>query len=198
VTPDRPLPDPEPGLRAVALGDDDAPLLQRLMDACPAYFELVQGAVAAPDEARRWMSTATPAAGMPFSRVWHVGVLDATGSLVAFASAVDDLLAPDVFHVGLFLVAADHHGTGLAQRFFGALEDWAGAAGARWIRLGVVDGNTRGERFWRRQGFAETRLRTGIAMGTRVNTVRVLFKPLAGGTQADYLALVARDRPESP
>ena len=30
-----------------------------------------------------------------------------------------------------------------------------------------------------------------------VRTVRVMAKPVAGGTLAEYLALVARDRPES-
>jgi hypothetical protein len=31
-----------------------------------------------------------------------------------------------------------------------------------------------------------------------VNDLRVMAKPLAGGTLAEYLALVARDRPETP
>jgi len=35
-------------------------------------------------------------------------------------------------------------------------------------------------------------------MGSRVNDLRVMAKPLAGGAIADYLAMVARDRPESP
>jgi GNAT superfamily N-acetyltransferase len=196
MTPDRPLPDLGPGLRAVELRAEDAPVLQPLLEACPAYFELVQGGVAAPDEARRWMASAAPPASMPFSRLWHVGAVDAGERLVAFASTVDDLLAPGVFHVGLFIVATDRHGTGLAQAFYAALEAWARAAGAQWMRLGVVVGNTRGERFWRRHGFVETRLREGMPMGTKVNTVRVLFKALAGGTRDEYLALVARDRPE--
>ena len=32
--------------------------------------------------------------------------------------------------------------------------------------------------------------------GKLVNTLRVMAKPLAGGTPPEYLALVARDRPE--
>ena len=32
--------------------------------------------------------------------------------------------------------------------------------------------------------------------GTKVNTLRVMAKPLAGGSLAEYFALVARDRPE--
>ena len=33
-------------------------------------------------------------------------------------------------------------------------------------------------------------------MGKLTNTLRVMFKPLAGGSIAQHLALVERDRPE--
>ena len=71
------------------------------------------------------------------------------------------------------------------------------ARGAEWLRLGVVLGNARAERFWERRGFAETRKRGNLEMGKRVNTVRVMMKPLAGGTHAQYLSLIERDRPEA-
>jgi hypothetical protein len=35
-------------------------------------------------------------------------------------------------------------------------------------------------------------------MGKKTHLVRVMAKPLAGGTLADYLSLVARDRPDTP
>jgi hypothetical protein len=34
-------------------------------------------------------------------------------------------------------------------------------------------------------------------MGRRVHTVRVMFKPLNGGSLAGYLALVGRDHPQA-
>jgi len=34
-------------------------------------------------------------------------------------------------------------------------------------------------------------------MGKRLNALHVMAKPLAAGSVAEYLALVARDRPES-
>jgi hypothetical protein len=60
----------------------------------------------------------------------------------------------------------------------------------------VVKGNARAERFWERAGFVETRMRTDVAMGRLINTLRVMVKPLAGGAVADYLLLVPRDRPD--
>jgi hypothetical protein len=56
----------------------------------------------------------------------------------------------------------------------------------------------RAERFRESAGFVETCRREGIAMGRKVNTVRVMAKPLAGGHLGDYLARVACDRPDAP
>ena len=60
-----------------------------------------------------------------------------------------------------------------------------------------MTGNTRAERFWEKLGYREVRRREGIEMGKRVQTVRVMVKPLAGGSLPAYLALVARDWPEA-
>jgi hypothetical protein len=65
------------------------------------------------------------------------------------------------------------------------------------LRLGVVEGNVRAERFWQRCGFVAVRTRDGVQMGPRTHTIRVMFKPLAGGSLQEYLALVARDRPDA-
>ena len=70
--------------------------------------------------------------------------------------------------------------------------------GAKWLRLGVVRGNTRGERFWESVGYVQTRLRHGVEFGAKTNTLRVMFKPLGAGALEEYLSLVPRDRPEVP
>ena len=122
--------------------------------------------------------------------------MDETGSLIGVANVVSDLLAPGVWHIGLFMVATRLHGGGAARSLYEQLERWALDQGAQWLRLGVVQGNTRAERFWERCAFVEVRKRGGVEMGMLVNTLRVMAKPLAAGTLPEYLALVARDRPE--
>jgi hypothetical protein len=47
-------------------------------------------------------------------------------------------------------------------------------------------------------GYTEVRRREGVVVGERTMGARVMVKPLAGGTVAQYLELVARDRPDSP
>ena len=111
------------------------------------------------------------------------------------ATVVADFIAAHVWHIGLFIVATALHGSGVAHALYRELERWMVGQGAEWIRLGVVAGNTRAERFWERCGYVQVRERGPLQMGKKTNLVRVMVKPLAGGSLDAYLALVARDRP---
>lgn len=195
--PASPLPDcPLPELRVVELTAGAEPLLQRFFDDNPLYFVTVSGEPASPGEAHDEIHGELPA-GWPYDRKWVIGYVDAAGALAAMANVVSDLLAPTVWHIGTFIVATARHGSGDAHALFGALQAWARRHGACWLRLGVVRGNVRAERFWARQGFVQTRLRDAVVFGERSTTVRVMCKPLDGGTIEAYLALVERDRPQA-
>jgi GNAT superfamily N-acetyltransferase len=157
----------------------------------------VNGVPPAPDEAREeWDSL--PPKEFPYEKRWMLDIPAPDGSMAAMANVLCDMFAPGIWHIGLFIVATRLHGAGAAREIYEALEGWMRGRGARWIRLGVVAGNTRAERFWEKMGYVEMRRRLAVPMGARVNDIRVLVKPLAGASMADYLAVVARDRPESP
>jgi len=182
------------GFRCVELQPEDIPELQVFFEANPAYFIAVNGEPPRPEEAHEEFYSELPA-GMSFTKQWVVGFVDAANALVGIAGVISDLMAAGVWHIGLFLVATDRHGSGDAQTLMRGLEAWALRGGARWLRLGVVQGNARAERFWLRQGFVDLKLREGMPMGRLVNTVRVMAKPLEGNTLAEYLGLMPRDRP---
>jgi GNAT superfamily N-acetyltransferase len=181
--------------RAVELGTGDIPRLQRFFELNPEYFFAVNGQPPNPDEAHEEVHGALPD-GWPFTKKWIIGFVDEAGSLIGMANVVSDLLAPTVWHIGLFMVATRLHGGGAAQALYQQLECWALGLGAQWLRLGVVQGNPRAERFWERCAFVEVRLLREVEMGKLVNTLRVMAKPLAAGTLPEYLALVTRDRSE--
>jgi RimJ/RimL family protein N-acetyltransferase len=177
------------------MGMDAAPRLQRFFDANPEYFIAVNGEPARDGEAAEELASRPPA-DMRFTRAWNLEFNDGHGEMTGMAGVVSDLLAPSVWHIGLFIVATKLHGTGVAREMHGQLEAWMRASGARWLRLGVVAGNARAERFWEKLGYVETRRRKGVHMGKKANDLRVMVKPLGGGTVDEYLALVPRDRPE--
>ena len=183
------------GYRALELDADDIPRLQRFFELNPEYFFEVGEQPPTAGEAHEEIHGALPE-GWSFTRKWIIAFEDEVGSMIGMANIVSDLLAPHVWHIGLFVVATRLHGSGAAQSLYRHLERWAMGLGARWLRLGVVQGNTRAERFWERCAFVEVRKRDGVEMGQRINTLRVMAKPIGTGTLSEYLALVARDKPE--
>jgi GNAT superfamily N-acetyltransferase len=187
---------PIAALRAVELDASHEPLLQRFFEENPDYFIAVNGEPAGPGEAHEEIHGELPA-GMSFTKKWLVGYVDADGKLAVMANVITDLLASDVWHIGLFIVATSRHGTGDAQTLYLGLESWAKVNGAHWLRLGVVQGNVRAERFWEALGYIQTRTRDGVTMGRLTNTLRVMVKPLASDKLEHYLSLVPRDCPET-
>lgn len=184
-------------IRVVELLGSDAAELQGFFERAPDYFIAVNGEPATPTEAREELQGQLPA-GWTCSRMYWLGYRDVDDHLVAVVSIAADLLAAGVWHIGLLLVDARLHGTGLAQRLHADLEAWAAKNGAQWLRLTVVVGNIKAERFWPRLGYVQVRMREGVTMGRQVTRVSIQIKALAGGQVEDYLRLVARDVPGTP
>lgn len=176
---------------------DEVPSLQTFFEANPLYFEKVNGMGVRPNEGEEEFTDLPPAA-MPFSRRWMLVVTDANGQWIAIAQLLADFLSPHVWHIGLFIVASRLHGKGRASALYQSLEQWMRDQGAQWIRLGAVQGWDKAENFWLRQGFTQTRTREAPTPSGRINTVRVMVKPLGGRTVADYLQMVGRDKPGEP
>lgn len=185
---------PIAGLCTVDLLVGGEAVLQRFFEANPAYFIAVNGGPAGPGEAREEIHGPLPA-GYAHTKKWVFGYADASGELVAMANVITDLLAPRVWHIGSFIVATARHGSGDAQTLHRSLEDWAGSNGALWLRLGVVQGNARAERFWRQMGFVDGSTRPGTVMGRLTQTVQVMAKPLTDVGLEAYFELLPRDRP---
>ena len=183
-----------PRCRRVELTIPDLPKLQAFFEQNPHYFVTSNGQPPTSTEAQDEMDEPLPD-GWPFTKKWILGFVDPADALVGMATVISDLLAPGVWHIGLLIVATNLHGTGAASSIYADIEGWAGDAGARWLRLGVIAGNARAESFWRRCGFREVRQSTNVEMGCFVHTLRVLVKPLTGGTMSEYIELVAHDRP---
>jgi len=181
-------------MRAIVLSEDDIPCLQEFFVANPAYFLDVYGEPPRANEAYEEFHDLPPAE-MTYTRRMHIGFVNDANELEGIAGVLSDFLAAGVWHIGLYVVATSLHGSGVARSIHAALEAWMKHEGAQWVRLGVVAGNARAERFWERSGYIDMRTREGVEMGKRINTVRVMVKPLCGGALASYLERVPRDRP---
>jgi GNAT superfamily N-acetyltransferase len=185
---------PIPGLSVVSLVPHGEDALQKFFEANPSYFLAVHCEPAQPGEDHEEIFEEPPV-GWPFTQKYVFGYQDSGGRLAAMANLISDLLAKGVWHVGTFIVETARHGTGDSQELYQSLEHWASDSGARWMRLGVVQGHARAEAFWLRRGYLQVATREGVAMGNKTNTIRVMAKPLFGQSLSEYYSLVERDRP---
>lgn len=184
------------GHRLVEMEAADIGALQNFYEANPEYNLIVAGQ---PPHATLAYEDfyELPPAEFPFTKKTMIGLVDQSGALLGVADIVSDLFAAHVWHIGFFMVATKHYGSGLAAKFYHALETWMAGQGARWLRLGVVADNPRGKSFWQRNGYQKVRTRESFYQNAgRTHTLDVLVKPLADNNVHDYLALVVRDRPE--
>ena len=134
------------GYRAVELSAADVPRLQATFESNPEYFVAVNGQPALPTEADEEVHGPVPA-GWSRTKKWVIGLVDASDALIAVANVVSDLLVVGVWHIGLDFVATELHGTNVAHAPYRGRQAWTRREGARWLRLGVVAGNARAERF---------------------------------------------------
>jgi GNAT superfamily N-acetyltransferase len=141
---------------------------------------------------------ATPPEDMPYSALPMWLIRDrASGHMLGEVSVATDLLAVGVTHLGFFIVDAARQGSGFASEVYSSYEAWAIENGARWLRLGVVEGNRRGHRFWLRNGYVEIRRRQDYVIGDLSHTLIVMVKPVARYVRQIVIERVRRDRPES-
>lgn len=178
------------------LGSGSEALLQRFFEANPLYFLAVSGEPPQPEDAFDEIHDDLPN-GWSYTKKWVIGFVGVSGELAAMANVVEDLLAKDVWHISTFIVETARHGNGDAATLYCGVESWAKASGAHWLRLGVVKGHLAAERFWLKCGYQQTRERPGVGFSQKVQTLRVMCKPLSGRPISEYLDLIERDRPES-
>ena len=100
-----------------------------------------------------------------------------TGALAGVVDLVRDFPENGVWMLGLMLLAPGERGNGLGRAAHAELVQWAKALGAKSVRIGVIEENRDGARFWdslgyRRQG--ETVLELGkTAYRTNILTLQV-------------------------
>lgn len=181
----------------------DASALARFCRENPDYDILLTGKV--PEEAA-WVEdfmTSQPSRAFGWTSAHKLVALapEDPARIVAVLDVVEDMISPGVAHIGLFQVAQALHGSGLADALYRALEVWLVSRGMDAFRLGVLEANRRGQAFWARHGYIQSRTRpvpdlTAPDGGPHVT--RVMFKPTRPCSVAQWQARVPRDHPDTP
>jgi GNAT superfamily N-acetyltransferase len=176
----------------------DRSALAAFCAANPGYDILLTGHLPNTDEWVEDFLTDLPPADFGWTATHKLLAFEAGSSaeILAIMDVSENMLAPGVGHIGLFQVAEAHQGTGLADQLYQGLESWLAGRGMDAFRLGVLQANPRGQRFWARHGYV--RSRTRVSPDDPGQLIDVLRKSLRQESIDGWHKRVPRDCPQSP
>lgn len=158
------------------LQPEDRAILQRLLENCADYFELVNGLPPTDFEAQELFENKPPTKTLNDKLV--IGLWNNAEKRIGVLDAIRDYPRPGEWFIGLLLIDPMYRQYGIGQRMYQAFEQWAVQHGACYIGLGVVEQNTRASVFWQRLGFEVVEKRLPKRYGNNDNVVVVMRRSL--------------------
>jgi GNAT superfamily N-acetyltransferase len=153
------------GLVGHRLTEKDAADLQRLLERCYDYFELVEGRRPKGDAALKELRTRPP--GVPPEDLIPVGLFAVNGALVGMILVVRHYRRVNQWYVSLQLLEPKWRGRRVGREVYLAFEGWAKSERADSMLLSVVDANKRASHFWEGVGFGLPRCYPAQAFGRK-------------------------------
>lgn len=160
--------------------------VQRVAEACPAYYRAIRGGPAPASEAADTFDFTDLPPGIDPANVFFFG-LHHHGRMVGVANMTRGYKAPDAAWLGWLIIEETLQGQGLGRQAYGLLEAHARQwPDVRRMQLAVVRTNTTAFPFWARMGFTDTGARKPWNEGSVESESHILEKRLAN-SQARFL-----------
>lgn len=131
---------------------EDAAALFSLFQQASAYSLLVEGKLPTLEDAHSGLAELPPGKDLNdkfFGGYWQ------DSALVGCADIIRGYPDASIAYLGLLLFAEEQQGKGLGVLALAHIAALARSWGCTALRLAVIDKNTRGLRFWQREGFQE-------------------------------------------
>lgn len=177
--------------RAVELTIDDVGLVQAFYRQNPEYWIIVANKTSSEQMALEdFFAPGNPTVRR--GKKWRIGFFDGNNILVGISYIFSDFLAEHVWHIEFFIVASALHGTGASSEIYDELESWILHQNGSWLRLGVVVGHTKAQRFWEKAGYMALGKWEGGVAGVGL-TIQLMLKPLKNIPLMEYFRCVPND-----
>ncbi len=165
-----------PGFTSRSLTPDDAPNLQRLLESCADYTEIVDGTVVSPTAAEELLQSLPP--GKSFNEKLVAGIFNRADEMGGVLDAVAGYPEENTWWIGLLLLAPAIRQRGVGQRIVQEFVAFVRTRGGRAVMLGVVEDNQRACRFWSRNGFNLVRKSEPRAFGKKIQSVFIMERKI--------------------
>jgi ribosomal protein S18 acetylase RimI-like enzyme len=165
-----------PGFTSRSLTADDVSSLQRLLETCADYTEIVEGTAVSPAAAEELLQSLPP--GKSISDKFVAGIFNRADEMGGVLDAVANYPEENIWWIGLLLLAPDVRQRGVGRNIVEALVAFVRNRGGRAVMLGVVEDNRRAFRFWSRNGFDLVRKSEPRSFGNKVQSVFIMERKI--------------------
>ena len=141
------------GYSSKLLGSNELTDIEKLFYDSSDYFIIEQGKPANENEAKSLLEALPP--NKTYEEKFVIGVYNEKSELAALVDIVKDFPEEAVWMLGLLLVSPNERGKGLGKAISNQLIEIVRYENGRKIRIGVVNNNEVGLKFWKSQGYIE-------------------------------------------
>lgn len=135
------------------LSTDNEAEIQDLCERCSDFFELTEGRRPEKDAANNILFDLPSGKGLEDKFVF--GVYNGNEVLVAIIDIIRDYKETGEWIIGLFMLDPRERGNGLGRKIHELIKKWISQENGSKLRIGVVEANRRGYKFWREMGYFE-------------------------------------------
>lgn len=131
--------------------DHDVEDLLKLCENCKDYYELTGIESVNLETAKEVFKELPP--GKEYDSKMVIGLYNDKDTLIGIIEGITDFPKKDIWYIGQMMISADYRNEGLGEKFYKGFEKWASLNNVNSIKLGVLEKNIYGLRFWKRMGF---------------------------------------------
>lgn len=153
------------------LSEYDEMELQNLCERCSDFWELHEGHPPEKDAGHSILLDLPPDKS-PNAK-FTFGVYQGNDVLIAVIDIIKDYKAPGEWMLGLLMIDPSERESGLGTKLHDLIKVWISENNGSLLRIGVVEENYRGYKFWRRMGYSETG-RVKKTYGNKEHTVIIM------------------------
>lgn len=167
----------ENGYEIKSLTRDKIEIVEGLNEKCLEYYLLHEGVVPSSKEAAEIFSALPPGKG--YEDKFVLGIFKESGKLTGLIDIVRDYPIEGEWMLGLLLIHPDERGRKLGKSAHEALAQWAVGFGARCFRIGVVEENCKGKKFWTGIGYEGIK-KGSIKLGNKTHRIDMTLQTSSG------------------
>lgn len=134
------------------INNKDELMIQDLFNRCYDYFELIEGRRAEENAAKDFLGDLPP--GKELKDKHTYGVFDHE-KLISVIELVENFPEENEWIIGLMLIDPKYRGMGIGKTAHSIIADFAADNKANKLRIGVVEQNEEGLKFWKKVGYGE-------------------------------------------